>query len=357
MSRAIREHIRSNVVGYVAIFMFAIGGTAYGLDGTNTVDSGDIINNEVRSADVRDDSLANGGLQAADLRPDSVGTSEVADDSLGSGDLAPDSVGSSEVAFKSLGSADLGVSSVGSSEVAPDSLGALDLAPDSVGASEVAAGTIGSAEIVDGGVANADLAANSVTGSNVFPSSLTGADILASSLTSSDIAADTLTAADIAASAVGSSEVANGSLGTAEFASSIPAVHVTRTISQGVSDGTLTTLNFNSERYDTAGMHSTSSNIARLTAPVTGIYEVSVNVVWSIFATDENVLQLRKNGSTFIATGTASNNNANSISTMVRLVAGDYVEALASQFSGSTRSIQRVPETSPEFSMTWLAPG
>lgn len=38
----IREHIRHNVVGYIALFCFAVGGTAVALPGNNKVDSGDI---------------------------------------------------------------------------------------------------------------------------------------------------------------------------------------------------------------------------------------------------------------------------------------------------------------------------
>ncbi len=90
MSRRIGEHFRSNVVGYIAIFMFALGGTAYATHGApNTISSVDIINGEVRtadindadgvrSADVRDDNLAGGGLAAADLQPGAVATSELA---------------------------------------------------------------------------------------------------------------------------------------------------------------------------------------------------------------------------------------------------------------------------------------
>jgi hypothetical protein len=36
MGTRIGNHIRSNVVGYVAIFLFAMSGTAIALDGSNT---------------------------------------------------------------------------------------------------------------------------------------------------------------------------------------------------------------------------------------------------------------------------------------------------------------------------------
>ena len=54
-----------------------------------------------------------GGLAAADLKPGSVGTSEVTADSLGTGDLAPSSVGTSEVAANSLNGGDINESGLG----------------------------------------------------------------------------------------------------------------------------------------------------------------------------------------------------------------------------------------------------
>jgi hypothetical protein len=46
------QDIQQNVVGYVALFLVLSGGTAYALDGSNTVFSDDITNDQVRSVDV-----------------------------------------------------------------------------------------------------------------------------------------------------------------------------------------------------------------------------------------------------------------------------------------------------------------
>ena len=347
MSRRISEHIRSNVVGYIAVFI-ALSGTAYAVDGPlpgqNQVGSADIINgdvitddisdtNGVRSADVRDDTLNNGGLQAIDLRADSVGGSEVATDAIGG------------------------------EEVAPDSLGSLDLGPDSVGGSEVADDAIATGEIVDGQVTHFDLGANSVTGDNVFQSSLSGADIGSNSLFSSDIATDAVGSSEVAPSAVGSSEVANGSLGTAEFASSIPSARVTRSFNQGIPNDDEVVLNFNSERYDTAGMHSNSANLSRLTAPVDGIYLVTAQVQWDVNGFGQRTLGLERNGVVALARdrrvpGTDPvDAPAVTLTTVARLEAGDFVEAEVFQNSGGNLSVLRIGEESPEFTMTWLAPG
>jgi hypothetical protein len=57
------------------------------LGGSNTVFSDDIVDNQVYSADVRNDTLSGGGLATADIRPSSVGTSEVTNESLTGQDI------------------------------------------------------------------------------------------------------------------------------------------------------------------------------------------------------------------------------------------------------------------------------
>ena len=82
MSR-IRAHLTyANVIATVALFLVLSGGTAVALTGSNTVFSDDIVDDQVSSADVRNDTLNGGGLTAADLRPASVGSSEVKDDAV-----------------------------------------------------------------------------------------------------------------------------------------------------------------------------------------------------------------------------------------------------------------------------------
>jgi len=88
MSGKFRAHIRSNIIGYIALFFALSTGSAVALNGSNTVFTDDIVDNQVFSADVRNDTLAGGGLGAADLRAGSVGSSEVADNSLTRADIA-----------------------------------------------------------------------------------------------------------------------------------------------------------------------------------------------------------------------------------------------------------------------------
>jgi hypothetical protein len=83
MSR-IRQHLTyANVMATIAVFIAVSGGTAVALNGTNTVFTDDIAD------DTRPASGGNpaGGLVAADLRPNSVGTSEVVNESLTGADI------------------------------------------------------------------------------------------------------------------------------------------------------------------------------------------------------------------------------------------------------------------------------
>ena len=125
MRQGLRSHLTyANVMATIAVFLVLSGGTAVALSGSNTVFTDDIVDNEVRTADVRNDTLSGGGLAGGDLRPNSVGSSEVATDSLGLGDLAPNSVASGEVVGQSLTGFDISDSSITTADIDPTNLNA-----------------------------------------------------------------------------------------------------------------------------------------------------------------------------------------------------------------------------------------
>ena len=76
MSSRIRAHIRSNVVGYIALFCFAIGGSANALSGTNTVRSNDIgPGDQVRNRDTKPITskwIADGSIGTDQIKPNQV---------------------------------------------------------------------------------------------------------------------------------------------------------------------------------------------------------------------------------------------------------------------------------------------
>jgi hypothetical protein len=89
MSRIRRHLTYSNVMVTILAFIVLTGGTAVALSGSNTVFTDDIAN------DTQAASGGNpaGGLQAVDLRPSSVGTSEVAANSLNGSDINESGLG------------------------------------------------------------------------------------------------------------------------------------------------------------------------------------------------------------------------------------------------------------------------
>jgi len=86
------NHIRGNVVGYVALFLVVTGGTAQALNGSNTVFSDDIVNREVKNAD-----LGLAAVTANRLAPNSVRTGRVVDESLTGDDVANTSINGAEI--------------------------------------------------------------------------------------------------------------------------------------------------------------------------------------------------------------------------------------------------------------------
>jgi hypothetical protein len=101
MAKRIRDHIRSHVVGYVALFV-ALSGTAYAVDGPlpgqNQVGSQDIINSEVRSEDiggtqVRNSDLGAGAVTTGKIAAGGVRSLDVFDNTLTGADVNEASLG------------------------------------------------------------------------------------------------------------------------------------------------------------------------------------------------------------------------------------------------------------------------
>jgi hypothetical protein len=78
MSGKLLAHLRQQWIGVIALLVVLSGGTAYALDGSNTVFSDDIVDGAVKTADigsgqVRTQEIANGKVQGKDLAPGAGG--------------------------------------------------------------------------------------------------------------------------------------------------------------------------------------------------------------------------------------------------------------------------------------------
>jgi hypothetical protein len=115
-------------------------------------------------------------------------------------------------------------------------------------------------------------------------------------------------------------------------------------------------LTFNSTRYDTAGMHSTSSNTSRLTCVKAGKYQIGASV--QISNSDADAMwvwaAIRLNGTTYIAefaNSSAGFNGRVNPNTQYQLAVGDYVEVKVRQNNtdADTEIAAVVGNSSPEF--------
>jgi hypothetical protein len=98
----IRSLVRHQWAGLIALFLVLTGGSAYALDGTNTVFSDDIVNGEVKEADV-----GQGAVASPELKNDSIVAGDVAPNSLTSPRIADGSLTGADVSNNSLKGADV----------------------------------------------------------------------------------------------------------------------------------------------------------------------------------------------------------------------------------------------------------
>jgi hypothetical protein len=138
---------------------------------------------------------------------------------------------------------------------------------------------------------------------------------------------------------------------------SAPCARVFNSTDLAIPNTTHTILAFDSERYDTDTIHSTSSNTSRLTCVTPGVYAISAHVSFAPSAAGTlRAVHIRLNGATFIAVnydppvGGGFSTNV-SVSTQYRLAAGDYVEVDVYQDSGGSLNVQAAGNYSPEFGL------
>ena len=134
-----------------------------------------------------------------------------------------------------------------------------------------------------------------------------------------------------------------------------PAAHIYNADAISTSNGSLRLLGFDSERYDTDEMHSTSSNTARFTIKVAGIYTISANTEWAASPTS-GLIRIRLNGSTVIAASRIilADYRIMNVTVDYPLVVGDYVEVQVLQNSGGGLNINATGNYSPTFMIKWI---
>jgi hypothetical protein len=229
-----------------------------------------------------------------------------------------------------------------------------------------------SKSIRDGQVKSVDVAADAIDGSKVADGALDGQDLNLAEVVPGGDLINALDDVDIGPGTVGPAELASEAVTPADFGS-IPAV---RADGPNGTDGTctgppsipgngdLTRIGFSGEEFDTANLHNASclggDPVTRLTAPIDGLYQVSAGVVWTTNPTGTRFLGIRKNGSDDLyqvasRIPASADVPEQSVSTLVSLDAGDYLEVVLSQNSGSAAAIDFGFERN-HFAMHWVGP-
>lgn len=133
--------------------------------------------------------------------------------------------------------------------------------------------------------------------------------------------------------------------------------HVYHDANQSINNNTLTTLAFNSERYDPTpyAMHSTVTNNSRITCVVPGRYYIGASIRWAVATGGRRLVRIRLNGTTDIVLAEsgslidASTVAAQPYGTEYGLVAGDYLEVLVLHTQGAALNVEVQAAHSPEF--------
>jgi hypothetical protein len=110
---------------------------------------------------------------------------------------------------------------------------------------------------------------------------------------------------------------------------------------QNIANTTWTAINWATERYDTDGYHSTSTNTSRITIPSgkAGKYLVNAFLVWDPNTTNARYIAIYKNGTNMNSFSWRANDAyfTAQANVVLDLAVGDYIQVYVYQDSGSNR--------------------
>lgn len=222
-----KSRVLAHAVGYTTLAFVALAGTAQALPGTNSVDSGDIIDGEVRRVDIAGSA---------------VNSSKVADGTITGVDLLDGSVGVN------------------------------DLAPNAVNTTKVLDNSLNGADVTNGSLTGADVAGSSLSGGHIANSTLTGLDVADGSLTGSDIAGSSLSGAHVANNSLGGADISEASLDYTAAGCKMGLVHSWARVKGSAAMPSLFTAS--GTHVDAVHTCTTTSDTAFVRRTATGVYEV-----------------------------------------------------------------------------------
>jgi len=111
---------------------------------------------------------------------------------------------------------------------------------------------------------------------------------------------------------------------------------VTKTTDQSIPNNTMTTINWNSELYDTDSMHDNVTDNSRITFKTAGKYSILVQSEWGINSGGFRFMEIIKNGVDSISRvrNLAENASEHNIAFVGEFAVNDYIELIVFQDTG-----------------------
>jgi hypothetical protein len=143
-----------------------------------------------------------------------------------------------------------------------------------------------------------------------------------------------------------------------KFLADPPACRAYHSTTQAIASGTKTGLVFDSERFDTDSMHSTTTNTGRITVNTAGLYLFSAHVGWAANVTGFRIVYLTLNAGSDIAIQSTQVRSDGfldfSVATIWKCAVADFVTVSVYQNSGSTINVNNSNYFTTEFAASWI---
>lgn len=140
------------------------------------------------------------------------------------------------------------------------------------------------------------------------------------------------------------------------IATDSPSCRAYKSGTQSISDNTATSVTYDSERYDNASMHSTSSSTDRITVPsgAGGKYLFGTYVSWAADVDGYREVLILQNGATTVGKDHRSvpgsgGNSAVTVTSAYALAAADYISVTVQHTAGNALNV-----ASSEFWAFWF---